>query len=427
MLSDFIKSDQGRSRYKATPFGELLDGFIAHRRSQGFASGSTRTALHHVTAFGEYLLTKGIDSASEIDESDLDAFVESYRSAPRRSGTKRQAPKGSVSMLETLRGDLRNLLAYLRGIGIVSPLATVRIPGEDLVEDYLSFLRIHRGFAQKTLDLHRRWSMVFVQALSSQIPPVEISSKLTCAAVQAVVVDIAGPLGRRCRQILTTTVESFLRHLRGAGVIPNSCLPFLPRLKSHAMASLPSCIEPKDIERTLQQVDRSSPLGRRNYALLVLVATYGLRAGEVVGLRLEQLHWRRKAIVVRQTKTRRGLELPMVLRVQEALVDYLRQGRPATKDRHVFQKVHAPRGPISRGILYDVVRKALIRAGVKAPQYGPHILRHSKATSLIRCGHSLKVAGDLLGHRVPEATLIYCKLAIEDLREVALDLPEVHS
>jgi site-specific recombinase XerD len=427
MLSDFITSGQGRSRYLATPFGEFLDGFIAHRRSQGFASETTRAALLHVTAFGEYLTGRGIDSFSGIDESKLEAFVESYRSAPRRSGMKRRTPKGSVSLVESLRGDLRNLLAYLRGIGIVSPVTRAKIPGEELVEDYLSFLQIHRGFARETLDLYRRWSMVFVRALARRSPPVEISAALSPTDVQAVVVDIAGRLGRRGRQILTTTVESFLRHLRGTGVIPKSCLPFLPRLKTHALASLPSCIEAEDIERTLQQVDRSSALGRRNYALLVLVATYGLRAGEVIGLRLERLHWRRGAIVVRQTKTRRDLELPMVPRVQEALVDYLRHGRPATEDRHVFQKVHAPRGPISRAILYDVVRKALLRAGVVAPQYGPHILRHSKATFLIRSGHPLKVAGDLLGHRVPEATLIYCKLAIEDLREVALELPEVSS
>lgn len=427
MLSDFITSDLGLSRYLKTPFGKFLDGFIAHRYSQGFTSGTTRTALQHVTAFGEYLKKKGIESVSGVDEPDIEAFVKNYRSKPRRCGTKRRTPKGSVALAEHLRGDLRNLLVYLRGIGIITRVSRERIPGEDIVENYLSFLHVHRGFAQETLDLHRRWTTVFIKALAARSPPIGLSRELSAQSIQTVVVDLAGGLGRRCRQIMTTTVESFLRYLRGTGIVPRSCLPFLPRLKTYAMASLPSCIEADDIERAVQQVDRSSPLGRRNYALLVLVATYGLRAGEVIGLRLEQLRWRRGVIVVRQTKTRRDLELPMVPRVQEALIEYLRNGRPATEDRHVFQKVHAPRGPITRAILYGVLRKALIQAGVKAPQYGPNILRHSRATTLIRLGHPLKVAGDLLGHRVPEATLIYCKLAIEDLREVALDLPEESS
>lgn len=426
MLSDFVKRDQARSRYLAAAFAEFLEGFIEHRQRQGFAPGTTRVALQRVTAYGEYLSEKG-NCIWRIDEPNLEAFVKAYLSKPRRRGRKRRTPKGSVALAEHLRGDLRSLLAYLRGIAVVAPVTRDSVPGEDIVAGYLSFLDVHCGFAQDTLDLHRRWMTIFIKALAARSPPITLSTSLSAEEIQTVVVDLARTLGRRCRQILSSTVESFLRYLRATGTISSSCLPFLPRLKTHAMASLPSCIEADDIERALQRVDRSTPLGRRNYALLLLVATYGLRASEVIGLRLQQLHWRRGVIVVRQTKTRRDLELPMVAAVQEALIDYLRRGRPVTEDPHVFQKVHAPRGPINRRLLYHVVCEALLRAGIRAPQYGPQILRHSRATSLIRSGHSLKVIGDLLGHRDPESTLIYCKLATEDLREVALDLPEVPS
>jgi site-specific recombinase XerD len=250
-------------------------------------------------------------------------------------------------------------------------------------------------------------------------------SELSAPDVQLIFMDCVKGLGKRSRQLMTTTVESLIRYLRSVGHVSSTCVPFIPRLKSYAMASLPSVIAEADVERTIAGIDTSDPLGRRNYALLVLVATYGLRSSEVVGLRLEDLDWRQEVLAVCQTKTRRELKLPMTSRVRDALIDYLCHGRPETTDRYVFQKVHAPRGPITRVILYCVVRSALLTAGIKAPQYGSNILRHSRATSLIRDGHSLKVVGDLFGHRVPEATLIYLKHAIEDLREVALELPEV--
>ena len=247
MLNDFIKSDQGRSRYLSTPFGEFLDGYIAQRRGQGFAFATIQTALQHVTAFGEYLLEGGIDRVSGIDESHVEAFVNDYRRAPRGRGTKRQTPEGSHSIVESLRADLRSLLAYLRSVDAVSSVNRIRTPRDKLVDDYVSFLRVHRGFAQLTLDQHQRWAGTFVEALASRSPPVEVCTDLSVVDVQAVVVELAGRLGRRCRQIMTTTVEAFLRYLRSIAAISSSCVPFLPRLKSYAMASLPSCIDASDV------------------------------------------------------------------------------------------------------------------------------------------------------------------------------------
>ena len=206
---------------------------------------------------------------------------------------------------------------------------------------------------------------------------------------------------------------------------PPTCHPFLPRRRRYALAALPPALPWSEVQRALATIDRSSPQGRRDYALCQLFATYGLRSSEAVGLRLDDIDWRGGSLRVLQLKTARELQLPLVQPVLDALVSYLRDGRPKDADRHVFQKIHAPLGPISRAIAYDVVRKTLLKAGIDAPEYGPHLLRHARATSLVRQGHSLKTIGDLLGHRVPNATLIYCKLAVEDLRQVALDLPEV--
>jgi site-specific recombinase XerD len=126
---------------------------------------------------------------------------------------------------------------------------------------------------------------------------------------------------------------------------------------------------------------------------------------------------------VRQQKVRRELALPLLEPVASAIIAYLRDGRPETDDRRLFRKCHAPAGPLSRGAIYVLVRKAITAAGIHARHRGPHVFRHARATSLLRRGASLKTIGDLLGHRVPAATGIYCKLAVDDLRTVALEIP----
>jgi len=427
MLSKFIQTERARQRHLGTPFGPYLDGYLSHRRMHGFATATIAGDLKWVTVFGEFVAEQGLTTLAELAEPRIDAFVEYYRSHPRRCGPSRSTPKGSASLIESLRGSLRSLLSYLRGIG-ATPSSAVRVshPHEALLIEYLSFLREHRGFSPHTIDQHRRWSARFFESLASRSPSVDLSA-LTCADAEATVIAVGRALGGRSRQIMTTTVESLLRFLRGVGRIPLTCVPFLPKRKTYALSSLPSTIAWSDVERALDGIDRSTIIGRRDAALVTLVATYGLRAAEVVDLRLDDVDWRGGVIHVRQTKTRRILSLPLLRPVCDALVAYLRGGRSETSERRVFVKYHAPRGPISRAVLYAVVRKTLKAAGVEASHYGPHALRHARATSLIRAGKPLKVIGDLLGHRVPEATMIYCKLAVEDLRAVALELPEASS
>jgi site-specific recombinase XerD len=247
---------------------------------------------------------------------------------------------------------------------------------------------------------------------------------LTVTDVERAVVDLSTDLGVRSHQIMVSAIESFLRFERTTGRIPTSCTPFLPRRRRYALAHLPTALSEAEARRVLTAADQSSAMGRRDYAVLQLLATYGLRAGEVAELRLEDIDWKQSTLRVRQQKVRRDLVLPLVEPVASAIVAYLRDGRPPTDARHVFRKCNAPAGPLSRSVVYGVVRKAMVSAGIEARHWGPHMFRHARATSLLQQGVSLKVIGDLLGHRVPEATSIYCKLAVDDLRTVALEIPE---
>jgi integrase len=164
-------------------------------------------------------------------------------------------------------------------------------------------------------------------------------------------------------------------------------------------------------------------MGRRDYAMLLLVTTYGLRSGEVVGLRLEDIEWRADRLRVRRPKVHAPLVLPLTSEVGAALLDYLQNGRPKEPYREVFLRVRAPVAPLKRTALTQALRGWVRRSELPIPFAGAHCLRHSLAIHLLRQGTSLKAIGDLLGHRSAESTCVYLRLHVEDLRGVALPLP----
>jgi integrase len=166
-------------------------------------------------------------------------------------------------------------------------------------------------------------------------------------------------------------------------------------------------------------------MGLRDYAILMLLARYGLRAGEITGLRLDDVDWRKEVIRIRHTKTAAFSWLPLLPEVGEAILRYLQKARPQTSLREIFIRSIAPYRPFKSGSsLYTPVRCRIDAAGISAGgKRGPHAFRHACAVSMTRASVPLKEIGDLLGHRSTESTLVYLKLATEDLRAVALEIP----
>lgn len=185
-------------------------------------------------------------------------------------------------------------------------------------------------------------------------------------------------------------------------------------------------MKPEDIEQILQcsRQTRSS-IGRRDYAMLLMLVTYGLRGGELVSLRLDDIDWRNEVLRVRHSKTNTYTELPLLKAPAAALLNYLRHGRPKTPLREVFIRAAAPYRPFtSSGGLHHTIHRYLSATGkLSVGRKGAHALRHARAVSLLRAEVQLKTIGDVLGHRSVRSTMVYLKLATEDLRAVALDLP----
>jgi site-specific recombinase XerD len=237
----------------------------------------------------------------------------------------------------------------------------------------------------------------------------------------------AAGLRRRSLKDVAERLRSLMRFLYMMDCIGIDLAPRIIAPVLYAYESIPSALSAEQISAVLKNTRKDrSPLGYRDYAMLLLLSTYGLRDGEITRLRLEDIDWRAETLHIRHSKTGASSKVPLMAEVGEALLNYLRRGRPKTDAREIFIRTRAPYRRLSS--LYSEVRRRLEDAGVKpVGKCGPHTFRHARAVSLLRASVSRKVIGDLLGHRSEEATLPYLKLATEDLRAIALDIPEVRS
>jgi site-specific recombinase XerD len=199
----------------------------------------------------------------------------------------------------------------------------------------------------------------------------------------------------------------------------------VPTVRDTRRATLPKALAPTQLRQLLAAVDPSSPVGRRDRAMLVCLASLGLRAKEVAELSLDAIDWRAGTLTVATSKTRRAHRLPLPTPVGRAIATYLRSGRPRTTVRRVFVRHLAPIGaPLTSTVVIGAVRRAFLRSGLDVASRGAHTLRHTAATAMVRAGVSLKAVADVLGHRSLDTTALYTKVDLPRLRDVARPWPE---
>ncbi len=228
---------------------------------------------------------------------------------------------------------------------------------------------------------------------------------------------------------IVSDVRSFLRFLTMRGIVEKDLSVELPKIRIPRDARIPSVWEQELVVRLLEAVDRSSPKGKRDYAIFLLACRLGMRVGDIRTLKLEQIHWEDSTIEVTQSKTGLPLRLPLTSEVGEALIDYLKSGRPQSAHREIFLKANPPFDPFAGNNLHHIVKYWRLLAGIRfrTPQKrGFHSLRHTLATRLLQNGTPLTTIAEILGHTSLESTRIYAKADVETLRSVALDPEEVN-
>ena len=295
----------------------------------------------------------------------------------------------------------------------------------DLCQQYDEWMRDLRGLAMDTRSSRCAEAHRFLVWLKDHgTPPDPLG--VTIAEVDTFMKFRAGSQRRSSLRFLATNLRSFLSYLSATGLTKGDLSKTVIGPTLYAFESIPSLLRPEDIQAVVEKTRQDhSKRGLRDLAILLLLSSYGLRAGEITSLRLEDVDWRGEVLRIRHSKTGAHSELPLLPTVGNAILKYLQKGRPKTETRAIFIVDHAPYRPFQSGSsLYWLVRNRLISAGVfRQGKQGPHAFRHARAVSLLRAAVPAKEIGDILGHRSASSTAVYLKLATEDLRAVALEIP----
>jgi integrase/recombinase XerD len=315
---------------------------------------------------------------------------------------------------------VRSLAGYLDERGLLArPSLTAR---EQLVGAYRTYLHRVRDLADATAAQHGSTASEFLTFLDFDRDHA-VLQRVTPRQIESFVRSAGTRLRRSSLQHTVARLRSFLRFLGGREEVARGLDASIDTPRLYRGEQLPRSLPWPIVQAFLAAIDRSTPKGRRDYAMFVLVATYGLRTCEVAALRLDDIEWRARRLRVSRPKTETPAILPLRDEVGAALLDYLRHGRQALPQREVFLRYRSPAGPITAKTVTNAFKDWSRRSGLAIPFQGPHCLRHSLAVHLLREGTSLKAIGDLLGHRTSEATCVYLRLHVDDLRDAALDVP----
>jgi len=408
MLENLLTDPAAVERRRAGVLGAYLDSFLAAVAELGYTTATLRGRLWVLGDLERWLKRKRLALVG-LEEQVLKQFLENQR----RHGRFRRSDSRTV----------HQLLEHLRGKGIVpSPEPTVdESPLATLKQRYEDYLRKERGLCPGTGA--RYWCFVrqFLVERFGQ-GPMGIR-RLAPDDVSSFVLRHACSGNPGATKLMVTALRSFGRFLFRSGETQRDLAGALPTVATWRLAEVPKYLEAHEVERVIQACDRGTSVGRRDYALLLLLARLGLRASEVIGLELDDIDWRAGVLTVRG-KGRYHDQLPLPPDVGKALVTYLRQDRPPCNTRRVFVRNRAPhRGFAHPSSLSTIVRRAVERAGLQPNHKGTHLLRHSLATGMLRRGASLAEIGQFLRHHSPNTTEIYAKVDLSGLRSVAQPWP----
>jgi integrase/recombinase XerD len=387
------------------PLASFAEAYSAELRGRGYTPLTTVNELRQIGRLSRWLETRGL-SAAELSRERIGQFVVWQRAGGRHRG-------------EWSRPGLLCLLEVLDGLGVLASGTPVvaRSPIDLLLLSFEQYLVSERGLAAGTIVgylAHARW---FVEGLGSG-GLVGLSAR---AVTGAVLRRAASGVSVSAAQNFVSGLRSFLRFCFLEGLLEADLSQAALVVRGRRVSGLPRGIGRSDARALLDSCDRRQALGRRDYALIVLLLRLGLRRGEVARLTLDDIDWRAGEFVV-HGKGGREDRLPLPADVGAAIASYLRRGRPASDRREVFLQARAPFAPIASGTVASTVRRACRRAGI--PEVGSHRLRHTTASEMVKAGVAIVRIGQVLRHRSLQSTAIYARVDIEQLRQLAAPWPE---
>lgn len=413
MLEQYFIRPDTVDRIRDSWLGDAIEKYVTWLSEHAYKARCIHHRVPLLMAFGSFARQRGAESLGLLT-AHVDAFV---RSQLRR----RARPCGSRAArrvyIRDIRGPIEQFLQVAQ-FGKLRSSSTTARPFMQWAPGFFGYLSDARGLSSSTIEGYAYHLVLLERFIAERgvVAPGAMSAALLdafCAARRANV--CARSLGTTC-----AALRAFLKYLFHEGIVRRDFSTMVDGPRTYALSEVPRSIRTEDVQRMFDAVDRRSIVGRRDFAMLQLLAVYGLRAREVAALTLEDFDWKSGVFHVRARKAGHAGIYPLVPAVVEAVVDYLRHGRPETSERRLFFRTVAPRVPVTHIIVSKRAQHYLLKAGIDVARPGSHTLRHSCAQRMVDAEFSLKVIGDFLGHRHPSSTRVYSKVAIEALREVAL-------
>lgn len=395
-------------RFQAGPLGAYLPAYAGLLHERGYTDEAGWEKIRRLCEFSRWLERNKI-RVETLDEQ----VVGRYLQARASSGAR---PHG--------RATFNLMIQHLRQARIipVTPRAVELSPAEAIIHDYRQYLLSERSLGLATVA---GYTFIVRRFLSDRFPGGKFEPQnLKAIDLTRYVQQATTTLGRRACQHTTTALRSLLRFLLMKGQLATNLATAVPTVAGWRLSELPRYLEPAQVENTLKVCDRRRRVGKRNYAILLLLARLGLRAGEVVKLRLDDIDWSAGEVCIRG-KGGRIDRLPLLQDVGAAIADYLQKGRPRCSSRCVFVHAKAPYEGFATPVngISCLVRRALERAKLNPPHKGAHILRHSLATKMLNNGASLLQIGQVLRHKSIQTTEIYAKVDLISLRKLVQPWP----
>lgn len=406
MLKDLFPQDH--DQYSSLPLlGAVLSEFAKFLIKKGYPNHIIRTHIRAAKTIDQRLRKRKCNSIKKLTLSMLLSCA-----PPPGYAHKDKKVAASVKLLERYFNEKRVFLT-LKSLTFI----------EKKVIHYRSYLKNVRCLSPATINDHCSTIALFLSGFDKRNATKNLQ-KLTLRDIEYFICDSKNRIKRRTLAKTIGQLRSFLRFLEINGEISSTLSNQIDTPRIYREEQLPRSFDWEIVCALLKSIDRSTPIGKRDYAILSLIARYGLRASEVVSLRLENIEWRENRLKVFQTKTGTTLLLPLIEDIGENILDYLRHGRPSALHREIFITHRAPSVILKPSAVKDIFRRRIQQSGLTIPVQGVHALRHSYAVHLLRQGVSVKTIGDLLGHRNLSSTAVYLRLNVEDLRTVPLAFPK---
>ena len=412
MLERYFIKPETIDRIRANWLGPHIERYVEWMDSEGYAARNVFRRVPMLCKFGEFVQLQG---ASDL--ASAATYVESFAAHWLKlhgKGCRTDAARHKI--MEEARSPVRQLLNLILQGRVKPERQHVSFPFQSEAPGFLQYLKEERGL-QLSSVLHYRYDL---RRFDAYLAGVDAHlHEISPALLAAFVVAQAPELSRSGRRHLCGVMRVFLRYCHREGILNEELSAAVEMPQSYRLADIPRSITWDQVRILLQVIDRRTVRGRRDYAILLLLVTYGLRAHEIAKLTLDDFDWKQERFQVPARKAGHWSAYPLANVVAEAIIDYLQHGRPQTSDRHLFFRVLAPRLPITQAAVSSSVADYLRKAGIQVHRPGAHTLRHTCVQRLIDAEFPLKTIGDYIGHRSPQSTEIYSKVALSALREVA--------